>query len=236
MLGGIQPNIGPVGQNQGSNEAAKELQTISREIGELKSDLTNLSNELIGGQSTAGTKQTSQSDQQGNQVGRQQQKSETSRADVVPNEAIAIAADEEDKKLKKKRKTMDLDQKLAMLMELEEAMDGAVLDNPEHKEIVEQFFTNMNQIKNLRGRLRGLEEKEERLKETLKLMQEQESLQESSSQAQPTSNASQDAIIKEPNTSVDNESSASFQRPSNLPPHIQITPLDQNSSSNNEPS
>ena len=55
-------------------------------------------------------------------------KHKKSSSDYVPNEAIAVAVDEEDKKLKKKRVKV-LEEKMEMLLALEEMVDGAVLDD-----------------------------------------------------------------------------------------------------------
>ncbi len=235
MLGGINQPLGQIGQNQqASTNVAKEVQNLSREIGDLKTDLNNLSNELLGGQSTSGTKQQSKTEQQGNMVGNKPKQDAAKTHDVIPNQAIAVAADEEDKKLQKKRKAMDLDEKLNMLMELEETMDGAVLDNPEHQAVVEQFFSNMSQIRNLRGRLRGLEEKERRLLTQLELMEDKDPHSVPAPSAdhqiqQPVQGASQEGPQDETQVERSSNDAPHVQRPSNLPPHIQLTQLDQNS-------
>ena len=70
----------------------------------------------------------------------------------------------------------------------------------------------MNQIKNLRGRLNGLEEKERRLKEQLEKMEEE---------GVSTTASDQESLSS--STSEPDSSSAAANNPANIPSHINFT-------------
>ena len=216
--------------NQQINTSAKEVRDLSNEIGALKTELNNLSNELLGGQSTSGTKQGPAKNDANNAAAAKQAAKGPQSSDYISAEAIAIAANDEDNNVKKRRKKSSLDEKLEMLMALEEMMDGAVLDDPDDQAVVDQFFRNMNQVKNLIGRLRGLEEKEQRLEDELKQMKEEGRISDDGNSFQEPQDI---PMTADPHhDSIKTDHSKMDSRPSNLPPHIQITQFDEESFKN----
>ena len=170
--------IGGVGvpqQSQGMQQTQAELSNVQDQIQTLTSDLKELSNELMGGQATAGTKQKGGEEQGSTTVSQKdQQAQKTSTMPQDASAAAAASASEEEKKLSKEKSKKSFDEKLELLMALEESMMDVEMDTEEEKAILEQFFNNMGRIRKSKGRLKQLEEQEEKLEKKLEEMKNKE--------------------------------------------------------------
>lgn len=177
-----------------SNSSSNQAQTISNEINALKTDLTILVDELSAGQSTLGTKQADQNQSQQGTSHTQSKQTEQTSNQHIPEEALAaFISDEEDKKVKKRKKSK-LDEKLEMLMGLESLIMDAEIEDEDDRAAVEQFFNNMTRIRNMRGRLKQLEETEKRYEEQLENQDSESELNQVSEKAQSTPNKRPDTL------------------------------------------
>ena len=90
-----------------------------------------------------------------------------------------FASEINDQKVKEKKqkevkeRKKNLEQKMAELETLEGMLDEQSVE-PESQGVIKEFFTNMSRLKNLRGRLKQLDQDERNYQEQLKQEKEQE--------------------------------------------------------------
>ncbi|MBG90834.1 MAG: hypothetical protein CL521_03340 [Actinobacteria bacterium] len=154
---GAPPPQGPV---SGANNAKQIIQAVKEGI----ADMQNLSEEAAFSGGTA----THDAAKSKSASGTQQQSTAVKPEDVQAALAVFTSETDEVKKKKKKEKKKKLDEKLTMLEEMGEMVDTQALTE-EEKAILEEFQKNMGKMKQLKGKIRFLDDKEERL---MKLLEE----------------------------------------------------------------
>jgi hypothetical protein len=100
----------------------------------------------------------------------QQQQGQTKAEQLA--EAFAALIEEDDKKLKDKKKSKSFKEKLKVLLNFEEAMQELDFQDPEQKLIMDNFFESMRKMKSLFGKLNRLTKQEQYYEELIEQQKE----------------------------------------------------------------
>jgi len=161
---GHQPIKGtpPPGQNQTKTNIESAMEAMSEALQNFDTEAQGASKDQLRGTKTS---------LEGGKTTAAQSKSATYIPHIEDQAASAGLINEDDIKTKKKKKKSKWKEKLEKLAGLEGQIDDTQLQT-EEKGIIKEFFSNMNQIKDLKAKLSRLEHQEQKYQELLEKQNE----------------------------------------------------------------
>lgn len=204
--------------SQSALPKSTDQSNLSDLLKNLKADMQELADDLMGGQQRAGRREQPTASENKENIQKQQleqlrqdnqQLTQKGKAELEGDaqQGASLQAGDEEFKLKKKKedkeKALRTKKKLAQLFGIANSLEDVEFEDKEHQQVVDQFLKNMNQIRGMAKRLEQLDDLEEKYEEQIERQEAQEKSASSASKKRPREETSKVGPLKVQNISLE---------------------------------